>query len=108
RLVGRAGRDVPEWCARRAGHRSSAAAAVSLQPLGHGNGFPLPKGGGVGRRRIGRKGLTPAQKQRRYRAQQPGKLKRERRAAREAELAAATLQAWQPLGARLYPVLYVD
>jgi hypothetical protein len=62
----------------------------------------------VGRRRIGRKALTPAQKQRRYRAQQPGKLKRERRAAGEAELAAATLQAWQPLGARLYPVLYVD
>ena len=61
----------------------------------------------MGRRRIGRKALTPAQ-QRRYRAQQPGKLKRERRAAREAELAAATLQAWQPLGARLYPVLYVD
>ena len=58
----------------------------------------------MGRRRIGRKALTPAQKQRRYRAQQPGKLKRERRAAREAELAAA----WQPLGARLYPVLYVD
>jgi len=56
----------------------------------------------VGRRRIGRKALTPAQKQRRYRAQQPGKLKRERRAAREAELAAATLQAWQPLGARLF------
>jgi N6-adenosine-specific RNA methylase IME4 len=62
----------------------------------------------MGRRPIGRKAMTPAQRAKQYRARQPGRLKRERRAAREAALAAATIKAAQQLGAKLYGVLYVD
>jgi N6-adenosine-specific RNA methylase IME4 len=65
----------------------------------------------LGRRPIGRKAMTPAQRQKRYRRNlrpNPTKLKQKRRQAREAELAAATIKASQELGSELYGVLYAD
>jgi len=62
-------------------------------------------------RRIGKKAMTNAQRQKRYReSKKPNSTtsKRRRRAAREQALAAKTLAASEALGSRLYGVLYVD
>jgi N6-adenosine-specific RNA methylase IME4 len=64
-------------------------------------------------RLIGKKALTPAQKQKRYREnKKPTSTisRQRRRAERERELAADTARAWQLLDLpdRLFPVLYAD
>jgi N6-adenosine-specific RNA methylase IME4 len=65
------------------------------------------------RRLIGKKPMTPAQKQKRYREnKKPTSTisRQRRRAEREAALGAATARAWQQLDApeRVFPVLYAD
>jgi N6-adenosine-specific RNA methylase IME4 len=67
----------------------------------------------MGRRPIGRKAMTPAQRAKAYRDRKrpnPTRLKQERRAERERELAARTIAAAEALGAagKLYGVLYAD
>jgi N6-adenosine-specific RNA methylase IME4 len=52
--------------------------------------------------------MTPAQRQARYRKNLRAKPKRERRQAREAELAAATINASLVAGSKLYGVIYAD
>jgi len=68
-----------------------------------------------GRKPIGRKAMTPTQRQRRHRAKlkeerrrKPTLEKQERRRQREAELAAATVRASLALGSKVYGVIYAD
>jgi N6-adenosine-specific RNA methylase IME4 len=67
------------------------------------------------RRLIGKRAMTSAQKQQRYRdLRNPGSklyqqlARKQRRAERERALGSATAQAMDQLGARRFPVLYVD
>jgi hypothetical protein len=65
----------------------------------------------MGRRPIRKKAMTSAQRSKLYReGLKPNstRSKQRRRIAREQALAAATLQAWQQLGAMVFAVLYVD
>jgi len=73
----------------------------------------------AGRKPIGRKAMTATERQQRRRTRlkkeaeraaklEKGRVKRERRAQQEAELAAATIKASQAIGSELYGVLYVD
>jgi hypothetical protein len=61
-----------------------------------------------GRPPLGKRPMTPAQRQRRRRRLDKHKVKRDRRAARELALAEATVAASARLGSKRYGLIYAD